>query len=40
MRKFAFAIGAAALMLLAGVLTAEAMTGNLTLGLRSAAKNF
>jgi hypothetical protein len=40
MRKFAFAIGAAALMLLAGVLTAEAMTGSATLGLRSAAKNF
>ena len=40
MRKFAFAIGAAALMLLAGVLTAEAMTGGASLGLRSAAKNF
>ena len=40
MRKFAFAIGAAALMLLAGVLTAEAMTGSSTLGLRATAKNF
>lgn len=40
MRKVAFAIAAAALMLLAGALTAEAMTGSLVLGLRSAAKNF
>jgi hypothetical protein len=40
MRKYAFALFAAALMLLAGVLTAEAMTGGGALGLRSAAKNF
>lgn len=40
MRKFAFAIGAAVLMLLAGVLTAEAMTGSATSGLRSTAKDF
>ena len=40
MRKVAFAIGAAALLLFAGALTAEAMTGSGTLGLRSAAKNF
>ena len=40
MRKLAFAIGPAALMLLAGVLTAEAMTGTETFGLRTAAKNF
>jgi hypothetical protein len=40
MRKFAFAIGAAALMLLAGALTAEAMTGSSTLSLRATAKNF
>jgi hypothetical protein len=39
MRKLAFAIGAAALMLLAGVLTAGAM-GTETFGLRGAAKNF
>jgi hypothetical protein len=39
MRKLAFAIGAAALMLLAGVLTANAM-GTGTFGLRSAAKSF
>jgi hypothetical protein len=39
MRKLAFAFGAAALMLLAGVLTAEAM-GTGTFGLRTAAKNF
>jgi hypothetical protein len=40
MRKLAFAIAAAALMLLAGVLAAEAMTGTQTFGLRTAAKNF
>lgn len=40
MRKVAFAFAAAALMLLAGALTAEAMTGNGTLGLRGMAKNF
>ncbi len=40
MRKVAFAIAAAALMLLAGALTAEAMTGSEVLGLRSAAKDF
>ena len=40
MRKFAFAMGAAALMLLTDVFTAEAMTGSATLGLRSAAKNY
>jgi hypothetical protein len=40
MRKFAFAIAAAALVLLAGALTAEAMTGSSTLSLRSTAKNF
>ena len=39
MRKVAFAI-AAALMLLAGALTAEAMTGSGVLGLRAAAKNY
>ena len=38
MRKFAFAMGMAALMLLAGVFTAEAMTGSATLGLRSLPK--
>jgi hypothetical protein len=40
MRKIALAIAAAALMLLAGALTAEAMTGSGTFGLRSTAKNF
>lgn len=40
MRKVAFAIAAAALMLLAGALTAEAMTGGGVLGLRSTAENF
>jgi hypothetical protein len=40
MRKFAFAIAAAVLMLLAGALTAEAMNGSATLNLRSTAKNF
>jgi hypothetical protein len=39
MRKFAFAIAAAALVLLAGALPAEAMTGSSTLSLRSTAKN-
>jgi hypothetical protein len=39
MRKVAFAIAAAALMLLAGALTAQAMTGSGVLGFRSAAKN-
>jgi hypothetical protein len=40
MRKVAFAVAAAALMLLAGALTAEAMTGSGTFGLRAAAKNY
>jgi hypothetical protein len=40
MRKFAFALAACSMMLLAGVLTAEAMTVSETLGLRAAAKNF
>ena len=40
MRNVAFAFAAAALMLLAGALAAEAMTGSGTLGLRSAAKNY
>ena len=40
MRKVAFAIAAAALMLLAGVLTAEAMTGSGVFGLRAAVKNY
>ncbi len=40
MRKFAFAIVAVALVLLAGALAAEAMTVSATLGLRATAKNF
>jgi hypothetical protein len=40
MRNFAFAIAAAALMLLAGALTAEAMTGGGTFPLGSSAKNY
>ena len=40
MRKVAFAIAAAALMLLAGALTADAMTGSGIFSLRSTAKNF
>jgi hypothetical protein len=40
MRNFALAIAAAALMLLAGAFTAEAMTGSGTFGVRSTAKNF
>ena len=40
MCKYAFALFAASLMLLAGVFTAEAMTSSGALGLRSAAKNF
>jgi hypothetical protein len=39
MRKVAFAL-ATALLLFAGTISAEAMTGGGTLGLRSAAKNF
>jgi hypothetical protein len=39
MRKYAFALFAASLMLFAGVFTAEAMTGSRASGLRSAAKN-
>jgi hypothetical protein len=40
MRKYAFALLTASLMLLLGVFTAEAMTGSGALGLRSAVKNF
>jgi len=40
MRKVAFAIAAAALTLLAGAVTAEAMTGSGTLDIRSTAKTF
>jgi hypothetical protein len=40
MRKVAFAFAAAALMLLAGALSAEATTGAGTFGLRAAAKDF
>ena len=40
MRKVAFAFAAAALMLLAGVLGAEATTGAGILGLRATAQNF
>ena len=40
MRKVAFAFAAAALMLLAGALSAEATTGAGTLALGAAAKNF
>jgi len=40
MRKVAFALAAAAVMLLAGALTAEATTGAGTLGLGAAAKHF
>ena len=39
MRKVAFAFAAAALMLLAGALSADAMTGAGTLGLGATAKN-
>ena len=40
MRKVAFAFAAAALMLLAGALGAEAATGAGILGLRATAQNF
>jgi len=40
MRKVAFAFAAAALMLLAGALGAEATTGAGILGLRATAQNF